>query len=213
MMNVTFLDGGEASPQGFAQPPPPAAPPSSSTEEMEADLRARVLKSRRLPKPGQLVPSPSSIPDSSVLSKLTPNAPPPPEEPVPSPQMEDAVSFIAETLGVSVVVPTSKPPPPLRTNSAAQVKDLAAQHQRLEQDIAERKSLMDRLLRATTKAEKDAIFALLREKDRASKETEVKPSAKINLDYVPTPQLPRWPSHQQRTVLEISDDEEDEEDD
>jgi hypothetical protein len=48
---------------------------------------------------------------------------------------------------------------------------------------------------------------------RASKETEVKPSAKINLDYVPTPQLPRWPSHQQRTVLEISDDEEDEEDD
>jgi hypothetical protein len=167
MMNVTFLNGGETSPQGFAQPPPPAAPPpSSSTEEMEADLRARVLKSRRLPKPGQLVPSPSSIPDSPVLSKLTPNAPPPPEEPVPSPQMEDAVSFIAETLGVSVVVPTSKPPPPPRTNSAAQVKDLAAQHQRLEQDIAERKSLMDRLLRATTKAEKDAIFALLREKDR-----------------------------------------------
>ena len=92
---------------------------------------------------------------------------------------------------------------------------------------------MDQLTKAT-KAEKCDILALLREKDRyarcpsprqlpfmecisayltyrALRETEVKPSAKINLDYQP----PRhsWPSHQHRTVLEISDEEDEEEED
>lgn len=173
MMNVTFPEstytgqnGGEANPHGFVQPPLPAAPPpSSSTEKMEADLRARVLKSRRLPKSDRLVPSPSSISDSPVVPELSPNTPQTPKEPLLSLQMEDAVSFITATLGVSVAAPPSKPPAPLRTNSSAQVQDLAEKRQRLEQDLAERKALMDQFSKGT-KAEKDAALALLREKDR-----------------------------------------------
>ncbi|KAJ3535020.1 hypothetical protein NMY22_g6676 [Coprinellus aureogranulatus] len=183
--------------------------PSSSTEAMEKSLRERVLKSRGRAKASESTAStasPPSFPESPAIPQYAPPVlkPPSPKGPMLLSEMDDADSFIVQALGSAPASAAARPPAPPRTTSAAQIKaELAAKEQALKQEI---KMLTDR--QATTNGEKDA---LLRGRDRAPKEEEasttVKPSSKINLDYVP------WSNHQPRTIFDISDEEEDEEDD
>ncbi|KAF6764288.1 hypothetical protein DFP72DRAFT_840378 [Ephemerocybe angulata] len=212
---------------------PPALPPPTTAEAMEATLRERVLLSRKgdgkgkAPERNGSTLIESSTP-SGAFSKASAN-PSARYSPVP----DAAESFLNATLGVSV----PRPPPPLRVQSAVHMK-LKAELAAKEQDIAERKELMERLSMAKTKAEKDYIFALLREKDRyipsfpnivfsanlsirsppkESGSSEValapmKPSAKINLNYVPEPRPQFNFPNESRAIIEISDDEHDDED-
>ncbi|KAF9261668.1 hypothetical protein L218DRAFT_819510, partial [Marasmius fiardii PR-910] len=81
-----------------------------------------------------------------------------------------AASFIAET--IQTLKPVSgQNLPPLATSQVANYKPsqpspppaiLAARQKELEDQIAESKRLMEKLMRATTKQEKDSIMASIR---------------------------------------------------
>ncbi|KAJ7255793.1 hypothetical protein B0H12DRAFT_976296, partial [Mycena haematopus] len=68
-----------------------------------------------------------------------------------------AVSFITETIQTLAGLP----PPPPHVQAA-----LAAKQRRLEQQIAESKTLMAQLTNARSKQEKDRIIAVMRERSR-----------------------------------------------
>ncbi|KAH9915850.1 uncharacterized protein B0H18DRAFT_847897, partial [Fomitopsis serialis] len=75
---------------------------------------------------------------------------------------ELAVSFITETLQTMQPSPRSDSPPA----AAAPKVLLAARQKRLEQHIAETKVLMAKLTTARSKAEKENILGMLRERQR-----------------------------------------------
>ncbi|KAJ7126348.1 hypothetical protein C8R44DRAFT_592134, partial [Mycena epipterygia] len=83
-----------------------------------------------------------------------------------------AVSFITETIqtlvpGASAPLP---PPPPKAasapTSNASLKQTLAAKQKRLEQHIAESKTLMAQLTGARSKQEKERILGVMRERSR-----------------------------------------------
>ncbi|KAJ6562607.1 hypothetical protein B0H19DRAFT_888642, partial [Mycena capillaripes] len=73
-----------------------------------------------------------------------------------------AVSFITETIQTLMPGASAFPPPPPPTSTAA----LAAKQRRLEEHIAESKTLMAQLTGARSKQEKERILAVMRERSR-----------------------------------------------
>ncbi|KAJ7244061.1 hypothetical protein C8J57DRAFT_1365349 [Mycena rebaudengoi] len=221
-------------------PPPAPADTAETSALMEDNLRRLVLKSQKTK--ARAVATASSNGASSV-----PPAPAPSSQTVTAAasggfSFDDlAVSFITETIqtlqpGSLALAPP--PPPPLppkpvsatQTNNNASLKQqLAAKQARLEQHIAESKTLMAQLTAARTKQEKDRLLVVMRERSRMMEEetaqdAQSRPAAdgaatppKQAVEPPPPPpppvvKLPRWPeSRNDVCVLIISDDEEEEE--
>ncbi|KAJ7211139.1 hypothetical protein GGX14DRAFT_449149 [Mycena pura] len=151
---------------------------------MEDNLRRLVLKSQKNKlKPtaseSSVLPS-ASTPSSSTAESAT--VPPTQPEPLSGPTVsvsafsfdDLAVSFITETiqnlLPGSVVAPPpppiSKPATPVPSTNSNLKQELAEKQRRLQQQIAESKTLMAQLAAARSKQEKDRILAMMREKSR-----------------------------------------------
>ncbi|KAL0579257.1 hypothetical protein V5O48_002761 [Marasmius crinis-equi] len=137
--------------------------------------------------PASNLSAPSVTPDPSSLGKAVatespPSVPPPvnsTSSPVSQPSvmrtsLDDlAVSFITET--IQTLRPGSgQSVTPLATSQAANYRpmseaaELAARQKQLETRIAESKRLMDKLVQAKSKQEKDKILASLRELNRSA---------------------------------------------
>ena len=148
---------------------------SGEKDAMEERLRMLVLQSQRSKlKAG----APSSRPSQSngIASSSSSNSSTDAMTPAPAGfSLDDlAVSFIQETIETyktspqispAVQAPVSKPKPSSQVNSTTRL-ELAAKQRRLEQEIAETKTLMAKLAQARTKHEKDGILAEMREKSR-----------------------------------------------
>ncbi|KAK0458702.1 uncharacterized protein EV420DRAFT_328285 [Desarmillaria tabescens] len=162
---------------------------------MEEKLRQLVLASQRKKLKSTLTASvdvstppvaPRSLEDPVSIESPTLTPPPALESipkssdvvstPVPDNALDDlAVSFITETIQ-TLETPRGRPaltsplplaglkPPTTQASSAKQ--ELAAKQRRLEQQIAESRTLMAKLSLARTKQEKDVIMNLLRETSR-----------------------------------------------
>ncbi|KZP24987.1 hypothetical protein FIBSPDRAFT_856362 [Athelia psychrophila] len=231
---------------GSALPPPPAAfadeiipaaeQPVDDVDKlsMEENLRRLVLQSRKVkskPQPSATDTMPSGIllPVVSPPTRdVEPSSPLPPDnnqvslesahtndaqdgqKPVAVTSLDDlAVSFINEAVQGN----------PLPSSASVKI-DLAAKQKRLEQHISESKRLMAKLTTASSKAEKDSIFGLLREQSRMmdaditaqrardSPESDNARANALTSSYVPA-RKPSWPETSRDVVLDLSDDEED----
>jgi len=150
-------------------------------QAMEDRLRKLVLQSRNskgISKVDEPKSQPGPIPTATIPSPFVPE-----EETTTtssssfsassnSISLEDlAVSFITQTIDTIKSQPVSAPPPPKPAPQLQQgqssVKDqLAAKQKRLEQHIAESKSLMVKFAKCTTKSEKDEMLKIMREHTR-----------------------------------------------
>ncbi|KAF7986289.1 hypothetical protein HWV62_35228 [Athelia sp. TMB] len=225
--------------------PPPAAvaaataPPTDQSSDaaeklsMEENLRRLVLQSRKAkaktrPLASQaapLVTAPSQPADTAEPSSTSPlgklrvsvgsaYANDTPQvasalEPVTS--LDDlAVSFINDAIQGG--------PAPAPTQASVKI-DLAAKQRRLEQHISETKRLMAKLTTASSKAERNVIFELLREQSRMMDEDSTTQPRRISpeaeraipdsaiADYVP--RKTSWPETSRDCVVMVSDDEDD----
>lgn len=204
---------------------------------MEEKLRQLVLASQRRKQKSTLIPTPVDVSISSVVPRPLEDfvsvgpavafiPPPTVLNPVPkkseasSPSdsaLDDlAISFITETIQ-TLKTPHERPAatPPFSavgfkqssTQASATKQELAAKQRRLEQQIAESRTLMAKLSLAHTKQEKDAIMRLLRETNRAAEE-DCNKSAKP-FGVPPRPIKSPWPEASWNGILIVSDDEDD----
>ncbi|KAG6851241.1 hypothetical protein H0H93_011677 [Arthromyces matolae] len=222
---------------------------------MEENLRSLVLRSLKnksknlattpaldsdapVPSPISTVPSTSS---STASATDGVNLRPGPSETTRTISLDDADSFISETIEHFKATPNAAIPtllegpgltsvPPMqsqRGNSAVSTVDLAAQQKRLEAQIAESKILMAKFDKAQTKQEREAILAAMREQSRAvtaAKDSDVitsvtpQPVASRSRPSTNGPHtliaVKKWTgSYEHPGVLIVSDDEDDESDD
>ncbi|KAJ6615143.1 hypothetical protein B0H10DRAFT_2042300 [Mycena sp. CBHHK59/15] len=207
----------------------PSAPPAlasvdvmedvTSAATMEDNLRLLVLKSQKsktrstlpmthAPSPPITISTASSSTDSAASSSA-------------------AASPSSATFPAAIPTPSGHaappPPPRLASTNASLKQELAAKQKRLEQNIAESKTLMAQLAAARTKQEKDRILTVMRERSRMMEEetqqgqsTLPQPAGgaasaqpKQSLETPVVAKL-RWPeSRNDVCVLIISDDEDD----
>ncbi|KAK0480625.1 hypothetical protein IW261DRAFT_1473595 [Armillaria novae-zelandiae] len=209
----------------LAAPPPPVSEQVIDNMAMEEKLRQLVLASQRKKLKSTLTPSvevlaPPVAPQPPEDISIEPAAEVTPlstalipsvsrsseaASPVSDRALDDlAVSFITETIQ-TLKTPRERPIAtpqyrPSATQATAAKQELAAKQRRLEQQIAESRTLMAKLSLARTKQEKDAIMKLLRETSRAAEEDRIK-SAK--------PTKSSWPEATWNGILIVSDDEDD----
>ncbi|KIJ61584.1 hypothetical protein HYDPIDRAFT_31189 [Hydnomerulius pinastri MD-312] len=167
---------------------------------MEQDLRRLVLESKKNKQTKSnathpLVPPSVPAPVSTPTPAPVPNGSsvPPLVTPTISTLEELAVSFIAESIETASQ-PVLKP---VISNTR---HELALKQERLERYIAESKSLMAKLSRASSKVEKENILSAMRECTRMMELDSTMGVAVRSTMFC-------WPSSHEETVLEISDDE------
>ncbi|PBK67428.1 hypothetical protein ARMSODRAFT_959006 [Armillaria solidipes] len=208
-----------------ATPPPPVSEQVIDNMAMEEKLRQLVLASQRKKLKSTLTPSvevsappvaPQPLEDVSMEPAAVVTPPPTAllpsvsgsseaASPVSDRVLDDlAVSFITETIQ-TLKMPRERPIAtsqyrPSTTQATAAKQELAAKQRRLEQQIAESRTLMAKLSLARTKQEKDVIMKLLRETSRAAEDDRNK-SAK--------PTKSSWPEATWNGILIVSDDEDD----
>ncbi|KAK0220183.1 hypothetical protein IW262DRAFT_1006966 [Armillaria fumosa] len=172
-------------------PPPPVSEQVIDNMAMEEKLRQLVLASQRKKLKSTLTPSvevsappvaPRPLEDVSMEPAAVITPPPiallssvsrssEAASPVSDRALDDlAVSFITETIQ-TLKTPRERPIAapqyrPSATQATAAKQELAAKQRRLEQQIAESRTLMAKLSLARTKQEKDVIMKLLRETSR-----------------------------------------------
>ncbi|KAK0192722.1 hypothetical protein F5146DRAFT_516440 [Armillaria mellea] len=205
--------------------PPPVSEQVIDNMAMEEKLRQLVLASQRkklksthTPSVEVSTPPVAPRPPEDVSMEPAAVVTPPPTallpsvsrsseaaSPVSDRALDDlAVSFITETIQTlrtpregPITTPQYRPS---TTKATAAKQELAAKQRRLEQQIAESRTLMAKLSLARTKQEKDVIMKLLRETSRAAEDDRIK-SAK--------PTKSSWPDATWNGILIVSDDEDD----
>ncbi|KAK0495943.1 hypothetical protein EDD18DRAFT_1168037 [Armillaria luteobubalina] len=208
-----------------AVPPPPVSEQVIDNMAMEEKLRQLVLASQRKKLKSTLTPSievsappvaPGPLEDVSMEPAVVVTPPPTAllpsvsrsseaASPVSDRALDDlAISFITETIQ-TLKTPRERPIAtpqyrPSATQATAAKQELAAKQRRLEQQIAESRTLMAKLSLARTKQEKDVIMKLLRETSRAAEDDRTKPAK---------PAKSSWPEATWNGILIVSDDEDD----
>ncbi|KAF5310881.1 hypothetical protein D9619_007879 [Psilocybe cf. subviscida] len=248
-----------APPSGTSTPSQVLPKPAVEAEDkqaMEDRLRKLVLQSRKsVPKPQTPlvtrqqpeVVTPAAAPNVATTSPASDQGA---SSATPDFSLEDmAVSFITEAIEAVKTLPprpppsqsdyaASQPPPQPTTKPSLQSNikmELAAKQKRLEEHIADTKSLMEQFSQAKTKEAKDEIMRTIREKRRLF-ENDSPVSANVKPSMAPVIsttsghqnhhgvrttttttqhfQITRWPgSHRNAGVLILSDEEDEDDDD